>query len=80
MPCSCLIYTRISMQIAIKNEEQLLSSRLLHLRLRGHFFKTQRRHCVMPLRASHFILYLVLIQPRKTKKHPDMTEKLLTGI
>ena len=28
--------------------------------------------------AIHFILCLVLVQPRKT--HPDMTEKLLTGM
>ena len=27
----------------------------------------------------HFILCLVLVQPRKTGKRPKMTEKLLTG-
>ena len=30
--------------------------------------------------ARHFILCLVLVQPRKTGKHPDMAEKLLTGM
>ena len=29
--------------------------------------------------ARHFILSLVLFQPRKTGIYPDMTEKLLTG-
>ena len=31
------------------------------------------------LYARHFILGLVLVQPRKTGKHPNMTEQLLTG-
>ena len=30
--------------------------------------------------ARHFILCLVLVQPRKTGKHPDMAEKLFTGM
>ena len=32
----------------------------------------------MLVRARHFILCLALIQPRRTRKCPDMTEKLLT--
>ena len=28
--------------------------------------------------ARHFILCFVLVQPRKTGKHPDMTAKLLS--
>ena len=30
--------------------------------------------------GRHFIYCLVLVQPRKTGNHPDMTEKLYTGI
>ena len=29
--------------------------------------------------TQFFILCLVLVQPRKTRKHPDTAEKLLTG-
>ena len=31
-------------------------------------------------RARQFIRCLVQVQPRKTGNHPDMTEKLLTGM
>ena len=32
-----------------------------------------------PRRSPIINWYLVLVQPRKTGNHPDMTEKLLTG-
>ena len=40
------------------------------------YFETHRSHCVVSL-SKTFILCLVLVQPRKTRKSPDMTEKLL---
>ena len=48
------------------------SGRVLDLRLRGCWFEPHRKQCVA-------ILCLVLVQPKKTGKRPDMTEKLLTG-
>ena len=36
--------------------------------------------CCVLEQERHFILCLVLVQPRKTGKCPEMTEKLLTGM
>ena len=34
---------------------------------------------VLCLWARNFILCLILVQPKKTGNHPDMTENILTG-
>ena len=34
---------------------------------------------LLSLSKTNFILSLVLVQPRKTGKHPNMTKYLLTG-
>ena len=48
--------------------------------LLGWVASSKARGIVLCPRARHLIiLCLVLIQPRKTGKHPDMTEKLLTA-
>ena len=46
---------------------------------KGHKFETQWRHCAVSF-VRHFNLFLVLVQPRKTEKHLNMTENLLTGM
>ena len=56
---------------------QWLSSRALDLGVAS--LRLTKGSVLCPWR-SHFILCLVLVQPRKTGKHPDMTEKLLTGM
>ena len=59
---------------------QCFSGRVLDLRSRGHLCDPHWRHCVAAvasLRARHFILCYVLVQPRKS---PDMTEKWLAGM
>ena len=56
---------------------QWLSSRVLDLRVVS--LRLTEGSVLCPW-GSHFILCLVRVQPRKTKKHPDVTEKLLTGM
>ena len=51
---------------------------VLDSRLMGYQFEPHRRHCIVSLSARHFILCIVLVQTRKT--HPNMMEKLLTGL
>ena len=48
---------------------QWLSGRVLELGLRSHWFEPHWRHCIV------FCLKMVQL-----RKHPDMTEKLLTGM
>ena len=50
-----------------------LSGRVLDTRSKGRWFET---HCCVLEQDT----CLVLVQPRKTGNHPDMTEKLLTGM
>ena len=38
------------------------------------------RVCCVLAHNTHFIHCFVLVQPRKTGNHPNMTEKLLTGM
>ena len=59
----------------IKQGAQLLSGRVLDLRLRGRTFEPHLRHCVVFLSKTH-IICLVLVQPKTT--HPGMPENLLT--
>ena len=50
----------------------------LDLRLKGCWFETHRRHCIVSLgKTNVFILCLVLVRPRKIGNIPNMTEKLL---
>ena len=47
---------------------------LLSIRLGIEGLLTHLRHC------GHLLLCLVLVQHKKTGKHPNMTEQLLTGM
>ena len=53
-----------------------LSGRVLDSRLRSHWSKPHRRHCVVSL-SMNIYPSLVLVQPRKT--NPFITERLLMG-
>ena len=56
---------------------QWLSGRVLDLKSKFGNFETHRGHCVVSM-STTLNLCLVLVQPRKTEKRPDMSEKLLT--
>ena len=56
-----------------------ISDRVLDLILNGRRWRLTRGNALCPC-ARHFILCLVLVQPRKTGNHPKMAEKLLTGM
>ena len=43
-----------------------------------HGFDPHRRHRVVSLSKTHY-LPSVLVKPRKSWLHPDMTEKLISG-
>ena len=55
---------------------QLLSGRVLDLRLRGRGFKPHQRHCVVSW-SKNINPSLVLVKPRKTR--PFIIERLLMG-
>ena len=56
------------------------SGRVLDSRWKGYGFEPHWRHCIVSLSKTvrHINPSLVLVQPRKT--HPDIAEKLLTGM
>ena len=61
----------------VKRGVQCLSGRVFDSRWRGCGFKPHQQHSIVSL-SKTLIPCFVLVQPRKT--HPDMTEKMLTGM
>ena len=55
------------------------SGRASDFESRGPGFDLHRRHRVLSLSKTH-LLSTVLVKSRKRWLHPDMTEKLLTGM
>ena len=55
-----------------------VAAHLCYMFLMGCGFKPYWPHCVVSLRARHVNPSLVLVQPRKT--HPDIADKLSTGM